>query len=310
MRYASYLFVFCVFGLFACNRSNQSSNFTQSKMEILHKEIIEIFENTSGEYALAFQEIGGEAPSQLLINHDTVFHAASTMKTPVMIEVFKQAAEGKFNLTDSILVKNTFYSIVDSSEYSLSTTDDSEDNLYSIIGNKRTIDALVYDMIIWSSNLATNLMIELVDAQKVTATMRKIGANNINVLRGVEDIKAYERGLNNTTTAYDLMVVYEKIAKGEAVSKRASERMIEILLDQKFNTIIPAKLPDNVKVAHKTGWISTVHHDSGIVILPNGKRYVIVLLSKNWDNDTEAVEAMATVSKLIYEFIIQKNENH
>ena len=273
----------------------------------LKTEIEKAFQETSGEFALAFQEIGG-AERRLLINEKTQFHAASTMKTPVMIEVFKQAAEGKFSMEDAMIVKNEFYSIVDSSLYSLSTTDDSEDNLYGVLGEKRPIKELVYDMIIWSSNLATNLVIELVDAKTVTQSMREMGAPSIQVLRGVEDIKAYEKGLNNTTTAYDLMVIFEKIAEGKAVNKEASEAMINVLLDQKFNAVIPAELPKEVKVAHKTGWISTVHHDSGIVILPDGRRYVLVLLSRNWDSDKAAIKTMAGVSKKIYDFVNQTND--
>ncbi len=61
------------------------------------------------------------------------------MKTPVMIEAYKQAAEGKFKLTDSIIVKNEFKSMVDGSLYSLDSTDDSEYDLYRKIGTKLTI---------------------------------------------------------------------------------------------------------------------------------------------------------------------------
>lgn len=289
----------------SCSSPQNEKKESVVTMESVQSEIEKLFQQTSGEFALAFQEIG-EGNRQLLMNEKEQFHAASTMKTPVMVEVYKQASEGKFKLTDSIVVKNEFYSIVDSSTYSLSTTDDSEDNLYGVLGEKKPIKDLVYDMIIWSSNLATNLVIELVDAQRVTQTMRAMGAPDIQVLRGVEDIKAYEKGMNNTTSAYDLMMIFEKIALGTAVNKTASDAMIEILLDQKFNSIIPAKLPKDVQVAHKTGWISTVHHDAGIVMLPNGKRYVLVLLSKNWESDAKAVETMATVSKLIYDFVNQE----
>jgi beta-lactamase class A len=101
------------------------------------------------------------------------------------------------------------------------------------------------------------------------------------------------------------MLVFEKIARGEAVSPEASEAMVKILLDQKFNDIIPAQLPKDVKVAHKTGWITGLHHDSGIVMLPNGKKYVLVLLSKELKDEKAGVEALATVSKMIYDYTNQ-----
>jgi beta-lactamase class A len=81
--------------------------------------------------------------------------------------------------------------------------------------------------------------------------------------------------------------------------------MIKILSQQEHNNIIPAELPKDVKVAHKTGWITGVQHDSGIVILPDGRRYVLVLLSKNLQDEKSAVKAMAHVSRMIYDFVTQ-----
>jgi beta-lactamase class A len=161
-------------------------------------------------------------------------------------------------------------------------------------------------MIIVSSNLATNLIIELVDANLVTASMREIGAKDLEVLRGVEDGKAYEKGMNNVTSAFDLMLLFEKIATGELVNKESSAKMEKILLDQKFNEIIPAHLPGDVKVAHKTGNIAGVRHDSGIVILPDGTKYVLVLLSKDLENEDAGIKAMAQVSKKIYEHVVSQ----
>jgi beta-lactamase class A len=258
-----------------------------------------------GVYGLAFKDLStGE---ELFINEHEVFHAASTMKTPVMIEVFKQAKEGRFSLSDSVPIKNSFKSIVDGSVYSLDSAEDSEQRLYTLTSTKRTLDSLVYDMIIVSSNIATNIIIELVDAKKVTQSMRDLGANDIRVLRGVEDDKAFAEGLINSTTPYDLMIIFEKMANGETVSREASDAMIDILMDQRFNTIIPAKLPRDVKVAHKTGSITGVHHDSGIVFLPDGRKYVLVILSKNLKDEDAATAVMANVSEIIYKHVLGTN---
>lgn len=291
-----FLFAFC----FACPRVL----FAQSDTGIqnLRQRIIHEFSSQKGTFALAFKDV--KTGKQLLINDKEVFHAASTMKTPVMIEVFRQAHAKKFSLEDSIIIKNEFKSIVDSSLYSLDSTDDSERELYKHLGAKRSIYQLVYDMIISSSNLATNIVIEKVGAVNVTKTMQSYGADNINVLRGVEDQKAYDKGLNNTTTTYDLMLIFERLAKGKAVSKKASQAMINILFDQKFNTIIPAQLPKDVKVAHKTGYITGIHHDSGIVFLVDGRKYVLVMLSKNIEEEDKAIKAMANVSGMIYEYMM------
>ena len=253
-----------------------------------------------GNFAIAFKDL--TTGEQILINDQMFFHAASTMKTPVMIEVYRQAAAGAFSLQDSFVIKNEFRSIVDSSVFGLNPADDSDKELYRHEGEKTTLYNLVYDMIIKSSNLATNMVIELVNARKVTQTMRQLGAQHIQVLRGVEDSKAFEKGFNNVTTAGDLMLIYEKMAKGEIVDSAACQAMIKILMNQQFNEIIPARLPKEVKVAHKTGNISHVQHDSGIVFLPNGKKYVLVLLSKNLQNDEAAIKAMAEVSEMIYKY--------
>lgn len=274
---------------------------TGQQLSDLEKQIKEKFSTGEGVFAMAFMDLS--TGDEILINAKESFHAASTMKTPVLIELYKQSAAGKFSLEDSILVKNEFYSIVDSSLYSLSIDDDSESELYSVLGSKRTIADLAYDMIIVSSNLATNLVIDLVDAKKVTQSMRELGAPDIEVLRGVEDIKAYERGMSNSTTAYDLMAIYEKLALGEVVNPKASDAMIEILLDQKFNDIIPAQLPDDIKVAHKTGSITGVHHDSGIVFLPDGRKYVLVLLSKELKDFEAGTALLAEVSKMVYDHL-------
>ena len=274
----------------------------QSKKEKLTSDINALLAKQEGTFAVAFKNL--QTGEEILIREHESFHAASTMKTPVMIEVFKQAAAGKFSLNDSIVIKNEFKSIVDGSVFSLDSIEDSEHLLYKQLGKKKLLSELVYDMIIVSSNLATNIIIELVDAKNVTETMRSYGAKDMQVLRGVEDDKAYQQGLNNTTMAYDLMVIFEKIATGKAVSPEASDAMVDILLDQQFNEIIPAKLPKDVKVAHKTGSITSVHHDSGIVYLPDGRKYVLVFLSKGFKEEAIANEAMATVSEMIYQHVI------
>lgn len=276
---------------------------TESPLAQLEQQIKAELAKEKGIFAVAFKNLSTD--EEILISARDSFHAASTMKTPVLIELYRQAAAGKFSLQDSVLVKNEFKSIVDGSLYSMDIDDDSEGQLYDAIGRKRTIADLSYDMIIYSSNLATNILIELVDAKKVTQSMRELGAPDIEVLRGVEDNKAYELGLSNSTTAFDLMAIYEKLAKGEVVNEQASQEMIDILLDQKFNEIIPAHLPKEVKVAHKTGVITAVHHDSGIVLLPDGKRYVLVLLSRELGDFDSGTAKMADISKMIYDYVIQ-----
>lgn len=274
------------------------------KMTIVRarKQINKELRKQKGTFAVAFKDL--TTGEELLIREREVFHAASTMKTPVMIEVFNQASEGKFLLTDSVLVKNEFRSLVDGSLFKLNQSVDSETELYTQLGKKRTVSDLVHAMITSSSNLATNLIVDKVGARNVTQSMRRLGANDIQVLRGVEDSLAYSQGLNNSTTALDLMVIFQKMALGETVSREASDAMIAILLDQKFDEVIPARIPKEARVAHKTGSFTGVRHDSGIVFVPDGRKYVLVILSKDLADDQAATEAMAEVSALIYKHVI------
>jgi beta-lactamase class A len=264
--------------------------------------IVSRISGVEGVLAVAFRDLGtGE---EILVNERELFHAASTMKTPVMIELFRQAEAGIINLEDSITVKNTFSSIVDGSPYSMDLGEDSDDSMYGMIGSRMTIRQLMYQMITVSSNLATNILIEIADARKVTATMRSFGADSIQVLRGVEDGKAFDAGLNNRTNAYDLMLIFSAIAEGKAAGRKACEEMIDILDDQKFRDLLPSRLPPDVRIAHKTGSITGVEHDGGIVYLPGGRRYVLVVLSRGLKDREQGKKAIGDISKVVYDYMM------
>jgi beta-lactamase class A len=271
-------------------------------MEVLQTSLQAKIDSIQGDVAVAFFNLSNSRDS-LLINAEVEFHAASTMKVPVMIELFKQQREGKIDLEDSILLKNDFKSIVDSSLYSMDVGVDSDDVIYNKIGTTIALKDLMNPMITVSSNLATNVLIELVGAKNVTATMRELGADKIEVLRGVEDQKAYDLGLSNSTTARDLMSIMKALATNQAGTSEDCENMIDILKRQEFNDIIPFYLPKDVIVAHKTGSITGVHHDAGIVYLPDGRSYVLVLLSKNLQDFDAGTEQLAGMSKAVYEYM-------
>ena len=251
---------------------------------------------------VAFYDL--ETGRELLINPDASFHAASTMKVPVMMEVFRQAREGKISLDEQVPVRNEFKSIADGSSFSVSPEDDSDQTLYRKVGQTESVRELVKLMINVSSNLATNILIARVTPERVMDLMKKTGALNIRVLRGVEDGKAFERGLSNTTTARDLMIVLRRIGEGRAVSKEASREMVDIMVGQKFNEGIPAGLPAQACVAHKTGSITKINHDAGIVYPPGPARrkpYVLVVLTRGIADEKRAHQLIADISKLIYE---------
>ena len=235
----------------------------------------------------------------LAIRGDRSFHAASTMKVPVMMEVFRQAEAGAFQLDDSLTIRNTFASIVDGSTYQIE--DDSDEAIYERIGEPMAIRDLTERMITVSSNLATNMIIELATADSVQQTIERLGAERMQVLRGVEDIKAYRQGLNNTATANDLALIFEAIAEERIVSPSASEVMIDILQQQEFNDMIPAGLPSGTEVAHKTGWITEIHHDAAIVYPPDRPPYVLVVLTEGIADRDESARLVATIARVVAE---------
>ena len=253
---------------------------------------------SGADVGLAFRTLDGR--DELLIQPDVEFHAASTMKVPVMIELFRKARVGALKLDDRIPVANEFHSIVDGSPYKLAVGDDSDADVYKHVGGTMSYRDLCEAMITVSSNLATNLLIERVTAERVMELMHTIGAERIRVLRGVEDGKAFQQGLNNTTTARDLMIILRRIAERRAVSTKASDEMIKIMLDQKFNEGIPAGLPRNARVSHKTGSITRINHDAAIVYSPGRKPYVLVVLTRGIEDEKLAHKLIADISRMIY----------
>ncbi len=271
----------------------------------LELQILDSIHHQEGEYAVIFKNLD-DPDDAFYINKQTVFHAASTMKTPVMIEAFKQVHLGNCTLEDSLIVTDQFRSIVDSSWYQLTPADDSDQDLYQQLGEKLSIKQLVEHMITESSNIASNMLVDYFGAENITQTMKDLGAEDMLVLRGVEDIKAYEQNLSNLTNAQSLLVIFEKLAKGEVITPDASQQMLEVLKRQKFRDVIPAKLPLEVQVAHKTGSISGLHHDSGIVFLPDGRRYVLILLSDQLPDFDKGTEFLSNISAMVYQYMTNK----
>jgi beta-lactamase class A len=241
---------------------------------------------------------------QILVKPDLPFHPASTIKLAVLMEVYHQASQGEFSLDDQLPVKNSFISLADQSKYALMSEDDSETDLYQQIGEQLSFRELARRMIIFSSNLATNLLIEKVRAERVTRFMQALGAKDLVLRRGLEDKKAYQLGLNNSSTARSLMQVLLCLAKHSVVSPTASDEMIAILCQQHFNEGIPAQLPAGVNVAHKTGWIEKVYHDAAIVYPPQHSPYIVVILTSGLSEKDAAPALVASLSAAIYHQLI------
>jgi beta-lactamase class A len=271
-----------------------------SLRERIERRIAEVPGATVG---VAFRDLA--RGDTLYLGADERFHAASTMKVPVMIELFRRAERGQISLSQRIALKNEFASIVDGTPYSLDAKDDSDSLVYRWIGSSVSVHDLLEHMITRSSNLATNTLIAVVGATRANATAHELGAKDIQVLRGVEDNKAYEAGMNNRTTARDLAVLMAAIETGKAASPASTDSMRAILSRQEFNDEIPAGLPAGTRVAHKTGQITGHLHDVAIVY-PQGRRpYVLVVLTRGIPDEKVARSLIADISRLVYEHAVQ-----
>jgi len=253
--------------------------------------------------AVAFHDL--ETGIEYSLNADEPMHPASTFKVHVMMEVLHQAQEGLLALDDQLKIINSFTSIADDSQYSLLESDDSETTLYARLGERETIAELTRLMIVRSSNLATNILMERLGAKNINDFIQSLGIEGVIIRRGVEDNVAFRQGLNNSATANGLTQTMKLIAQRKVVSKEASNWMLQVLLGQEFNESIPALLPNSVRVAHKTGWTGNVFHDTGIVFPENRKPYALSLMTRGFaeDQPDQAHNCMAQISKIIYEKI-------
>ena len=247
-----------------------------------------------------------ETTIQWSYNADDYFHAASTMKLAVLLGVFRQVDRGELDLHAPVHVRNRFTSIVNQEPFMLDLGRDADPDVYGHLGKTLTVRELAYWMITKSSNLATNLLVDVVSIPTIQLALNELEIDGIRVLRGVEDQRAFEAGLNNEVTANGLLKLLRLIADGKAYSQKACDEMLDIMLDQQYRSGIPAGLPGAARVAHKTGNISTVHHDAGIVFLEGRKPYVLVILTQ-FAAETGRGPAVADVSRDIFNTLAGSN---
>jgi beta-lactamase class A len=235
---------------------------------------------------------------------DRWFHAASTIKVAVLVAVFRAADEGRLRLDDSLHVRNRFISVADGSPFHLGRDSDAMPELYKRIGRVAKISELAEGMIVASSNLATNLLLDYVTVEYARNVLRNAQVDGVELRRGVEDHAAHEKGINNQVTANGLLRLLSAL-RGDFLSAKSKEQAIGILLEQRFDSMIPAGLPAHAVVAHKTGEISTACHDMGIVYLPEREPYLAVILTE-FDSDRDGRrETVAAISEAIYHSVMR-----
>ncbi|MBL8959636.1 MAG: serine hydrolase [Gemmatimonadetes bacterium] len=236
---------------------------------------------------------------------DSLFHAASTMKLPLLVEYVRAVEAGKIDTNATLRLENRFASVVDGSPFTLDPGDDSDSTLYARVGQDVPLRELVERMITRSSNLATNALVGILGAERAQATARALGATTMVVARGVEDTKAFEAGIINRTSARDLGVLLEAIVSDRAASPEGTRTMLEILERQEFSAEIPAGLPGGTRVAHKTGWITGVLHDAAIIFPPGGRPpFILVVLTRGIPDQAVARALIQDIARSTWDALV------
>lgn len=230
------------------------------------------------------------------------FHAASTIKVALLLAVFRAVDAGELRLEDPVHVRNRFRSAINGSIFRVESDRDADAACHQRIGRTMTVGELARVMITRSSNLATNLLLDLVGLEIARATIADAGLEKgVRLRRSVEDHAAFAAGVNNEVTARGLVSLFGVLRGGDFVSAGAQKRMIEILLGQEFKSMLPARLPAWATAAHKTGEISTHCHDAGLVFLPNREPYAVAILTEGPAGLEERQRAVAKISETIFQ---------
>ncbi len=246
-------------------------------------------------------------------NGDRWFHAASVVKIAVLAAVFDAAEQGRFELHARLHVRNRFLSAADGQPFRVDPARDADPEVHAAIGRTMQVRHLAQRMIVSSSNLATNLLFDLVGLEGAQRTMERLGVEGVELRRGVEDERAFEQGISNRMTPDGAVALLRAIVAAKGLSPVSSEEMINILLDQQFTGTIAPGLPPAVrsiaKVAHKTGEISTVTHDAGAVFMPGRPPYVIAVFVESDGDLKERQEAGIAASAAVCECAMAAGES-
>jgi len=231
------------------------------------------------------------------LNRDRWFHSASTIKLAVLVALFATIDREGLTGHARVHVRNQFTSLADGLYFRVDPGRDGNTRVHDHVGRTMRVEDLARHMITTSSNLATNVLVELLGAESIRGVLDHLGVTGIEFRRGVEDDRAWAAGINNRVTAGGLLTLLRLIVEERAITPDACRQMLEILHDQRFVSGIPAGLPDEARVANKTGEISTVAHDAGIVYLPDRAPYIVVVLTE-WASDGDAGPRRALIAEI------------
>ncbi|MBI4505458.1 MAG: serine hydrolase [Chloroflexi bacterium] len=237
----------------------------------LAEAVYETLGAASADYAVVVKRVSDGCG--VALSRDRVFYAASLYKLVLLYDVFYQRERGELRFDEEIVVTEEHAS------YALGP-------LLWPVESAVTIADLAEAMITQSDNVAAIML------------HKRLGGWATNQRLAAAGLRHTQLTTELPTTAGDLALVLEGLARGQAVSSRASQEMLALLRGQKVNDRIPAGLPQGVPVAHKTGNWENACHDAGVVLAPQGA-YVLVVLSE----ETACAPRVAKLSAAVYEVL-------
>ncbi|CAN7397891.1 serine hydrolase [Rossellomorea sp. LjRoot5] len=237
-----------------------------------------------------------ELPSHSFhIDGDRSYSAASLIKIPILLEAFRQAQEGKISLSDMVTIPKE--GRVGGAGVLVSLSDHLT----------LTIEDLLTLMIIVSDNTATNLLIERLGLNSIQELCNTIKLKHTRLLRKLMDFKAMEQGLNNYTSALDIISCLKMMDIGTEYSQTSREKMLRILQQQQFDTKLPSRMDrEAVYIGNKTGELPGIEHDCGIIKFRDKTAYVAVLIDELGESET-GEDTIAQIGKLICDFLLKDN---
>ena len=212
--------------------------------------------------------------------------AASTIKLPVMVEVFEQLEAGRFDLQRRVTLE------AGDKDYGSGVLADAP------VGTTYPVSELVEKMIDISDNTATNMLIRLVGRRNINRQMGELGLART---RLTGDVRTDGWSIRQTlrTSAADLVRLLTLMARRELVDEWSSNEMIDILEADRYNTLLPEPLPDDVPIAHKTGSLYDTLNDAGIVFAADAP-YVIAVMTTALPSQDLGRSFIHSLSRLAY----------
>ncbi len=222
------------------------------------------------------------------INADKMYSAASIIKLPVLVRMFKSIEAKQMTIYDEMTLTDYYKS-------------SGSGNLqYAQSGRKYTLDQLAKTMIQDSDNTSTNMiMSKLGGMDDVNIGLRDWGISDTYVRTWLPDLAG-----TNKTTAKDMAKILYNLDNPGFLNINSREYIIDYLSHVKNNRLIAAGLGEGAMFVHKTGDIGTMLGDAGIVYAPNGKKYLVVILANRPHNAPQGKDYIVKASSLIYKAIV------